>query len=164
MATGDTHSGQVRIVREDTEGNRVVVAGPFSQDRIDYFNNSVNSEDKLYLNASLTSRVGKPLQAEERRAPGANFQSGERVIIQHKANTTVTNDIDVSVNAFDVDILRQDKNRGRIYPDSLTQADQELSTDPAESTTDFVDFYRETVPDRTEFRIAGSVEAVAIEN
>jgi hypothetical protein len=164
MPTGDTHSGQVRVLREDTEGNRVVVAGPFSQDRVDYTNNDVNSEDKLFLNVSLTSRVGKPMQAEERRAPGANFASGERLIIQHKANTTVANDIDVSANTFAIDTLRQDQNRGRIYPDTLTQANQELSTDVEEDDSTFVDIFQETIPDRTEIRLAGAFEAVAVEN
>lgn len=164
MATGDTHGGQVRVMREDTEGNRVLVAGPFRQSRIDYFNNDVDSVEELYLNTAMSARVAKPANAESRQAPNATFYAGEQMLVQHQADATVTNDIDVSASAFGISVLKEDKNRGTKTNPTLTVADNEESSDPSEATDSWVTFFSYTVPDRTEVRLAGSFEAVAVEN
>ena len=164
MATGDTIPGKLRLVRVDTEGNREIVAGPYGSEELDDFNGNFSPEDYLYLNTMMTDRKSAPLQAREEASPGAQFVSGERLEIEFQANSSVANDVDHDVDSFKVDILRLDQNRGRVYPDTLTVANQELSADVSESATDYTPIYRETVPDRTEYRIAGRLAAAAVEN
>lgn len=163
MASGDTISGKLRVVRIDTEGNQEIIAGPFGAGELDDVNQNFSPEDYLYLNTSMTSRKSAPLQAREVTTPGAQFQSGERLLVQFKANQTVANDVDVSADAWTVEILRRDKNRNRVYPDTLTVADQEVSANVGESDTEFKTIFQETVPDRTEYRMAGRLAAAAIE-
>lgn len=164
MATGDTHAGQIRIVREDAEGRVIPVLGPISQDRVDYFNNDVNAVEKLYVNTALSDRKAKPANAESMTAASAEFKPGEVLRVQHQANAEVANDIDVDADAFNIETMKRDMNRGTISNDPLTVADQELSTDPSESTDGWIDIYQYTVGDRKERRIVGSFEAVAVEN
>lgn len=164
MATGDTIPGKVRFVRVDTEGNRNIVAGPYSTSELDDENQALNPEDYIYLNTSQSSRKSAPLQAREESAPGAQFMSGERVELEFKANATVANDVDYDADTIGLDILRMDKNRGRIYPDQLTVADQELSADVTESATEWNTVFKETVPDRTEYRLVGKQAYAPIEN
>lgn len=164
MATGDTIAGKVRFVLVDTEGNRVVVAGPYDTSELDDFNNSFVPEDYIYLNTQASSRKSAPLQAREEAAPRAQFRSGEEIVLEFVANATVTNDVDHDANTISLDILRQDKNRGRIYPDTLTVQDQELSSDVTESATEYKEVFRETVPDRTEIRLVGKQAYAPVEN
>lgn len=164
MATNDTIPGKIRLVRVDTEGNKEVVAGPFGSSELDDVNQTFNPEDYLYLNTILSGRKSAPGNARELAAPDAQYESGEELHVEFVANATVSNDVDHDFDAFTIEVLRRDKNRGRIYPDTLTVADQELSSDPTESTSDYVTIFKETVPDRQEYRVVGRVAAAAIEN
>jgi len=165
MATGDTVGGRVRVVREDSEGNTVRVFGPVNQSRIDYLNNDVGPDERLYVNTSLTGLRAKPAGAESITATDAVFFAGEVLKVQHRANSTVSNDIDHdNPDSFDINILETDLNRGASFPETLTVSDQELSADPAEATGAWVTFYEVTVPDRTRYNLGGSFEAVAVEN
>lgn len=164
MATGDTIPGKVRISREDTEGARLPVAGPFQQDRVDYFNNDVQPDEKLYINTMHSDRVAKPAGAEAVSAQQASFAAGEVLYVEFQANSTVANDIDHDADSFAIDVLTLDRNRDKIFPDTLSVADQELSADPTESATSYVDMFQYTVPDRQEVRVVGAFESVAVEN
>lgn len=164
MATGDTIGGAVQVVREDTQGNRTIVMGSVPQDKVDYFNNSVSAEEKLYVNTGRSDRVGKPAGAESHDAPDAVFESGEKLIVQHQASSTVTNDIDLDADSFTISGVSVDKNRGNAFTQTLTQADQELSGTAAEDDTGWVDMYEFTVGDRRRFHMAGEFEAVAVES
>lgn len=163
MSSGDTIGGKVRFVRVDTEGNREVVAGPYSTGDLDDVNRSLDPEDFIYLNTMMSSRKSAPAQAREEAAPGAQFLSGEQIILEAQSNTDNSRSIDHDFDAFSLDIVREDKNRGKKYPDQLTVSDQELSSSPSESATSWVEFYRETVPDRTEYRLVGKQAAAPIE-
>lgn len=164
MAGGDTIAGKVRIVRQDAEGNVTRILGPHSQDRLDYFNNTVNPNEKLYYNVSVSDRVGAPANAETKVAPDAQFLAGEVLRVQHKSsNLEEAADYDKG-DTVNIDILEADQNRGSIAPDQLTIDDQELSSNPTTSKSDWVTFYEVTVPDRKEWRIAGQLEAVAVED
>jgi hypothetical protein len=164
MTTGDTIPGKVRLVRVDTEGNREVVAGPYSTNETDDTNQTFTPEDYIYINTQLTDRKSAPLQAREEKAPRAEFQSGEQYVVEFQANSTVGNNVDHDFDGFSFDILRRDRNRGRIYPDTLTVSDQELSSDVTESATEYKAIFRETVPDRTEYRHAGRFAVAPVEN
>lgn len=165
MGTGDGIPGNVRVVREDTEGNVVRVFGPTSNSRLDAKNNNTTAEEKLYLNTGRSARKGKPAGAENQEVPDAVWESGEKLYVQHKANSTVSNDIDHdNADAFEIGAVSLDLNRGNFFPQQLTAADTELSSDPSESDTEYVTFFEYTVPDRTRLYLAGVFMAAAIEN
>lgn len=164
MTTGDTIPGKVRFIRVDTEGNRSVVAGPYSTSELDDVNQTFVPEDYIYLNTMMSRRKSAPAHAREEAAPGAQFLSGERIELEFKANATVGNDVDHDADTIGLDILREDKNRGRVYPDQLTVADQELSSDVTESASEWNTVFRETVPDRTEYRLVGKQGYAPVEN
>lgn len=164
MASGDTISGSVRIVLEDTQGNRNVVLGSLPQGKLDYTNQTVSPDEKTYVNTGRSARVTAPAGAQTRNAPDAVFESGERLIIQHKSNADNNLDIDLTFDAFDIEGVSKDLNRDNAFIEVLAQAQQELSGTVAQDDSEFVDIYQYTVPDRTRFFLAGSLEAIAIEN
>lgn len=155
MATGDTIPGKVRLVREDTEGNRTVVAGPYSTSVTDYDNQSFNPEEFLYVNTPISGRMDAPASSRETVATDTVFKSGEKYIVQHKSNADNSRSIDHDYDGFALDIMKRDLNRDTISPDELTVADQELSSDVSESASDYVTIFQETVPDRREYRHVG---------
>jgi hypothetical protein len=155
MATGETITGKVRLIREDTEGNRSVVAGPYSTSVTDYDNQNFGPSEFLYVNTPLSNRMDAPLDSRETVAGDAVFKSGEKYIVQHKSNADNSRSIDYDYDGFALDIMKKDLNRGTISPDELTVADQELSNNPSESASGFVTIFRETVPDRREYRHVG---------
>jgi len=163
MGAGDTIAGKVRVVREDAEGNVSRVIGPFPTDRVDYTNNDISSAEKLYVNVGNSARVGAPANAETKGAPDARWYAGEVIRVQHQSSN-LQEAVDRNFDGTNIEILEQDKNRGSISPETLTVDDQELSSNPTSSTSDWVTFFESTVPDRTEWRIAGSFEAIAAEN
>lgn len=163
MGTGDTISGQVRVVRETTQEARIPVLKDVRQDRVDYFNNDVDTDNELFINAEHPL-VGAPANAETRRAPGAEFMSGETLVVQHKANSSVTNDIDHTSDSFAIGVVERDTNTGEERRRDLTQADQELTGSTDEDTSNWVDMYQFTIPDETRMALGGSFEAVAVEN
>jgi len=164
MASGDTIAGQVRVVLEDTQGNRNVVVGAQKQSSVDYFNNDVSPDEQLYINTTLANSVTAPAGAQKRTAPAARFQSGEKLIVQHKSNQDNGRSHDHDADGFEIEGAEQDLNRGNVFTRTLSAADQELSGTTAESASTFVDIFQFTVPDRTEYVIAGSFEAVGVEN
>lgn len=155
--------GKVRVVREDAEGNVVRILGPHQVDRIDYTNNDASQQEHLYYNVSISDRVGAPANAETKTAPNASWMPGEVLRIQHQANSG-TPTLDYDFDGVNVEILEQDQNRGSIAPETLTVDDQELSSNPTSGTDGWTTFYEATVPNRTQWRIAGSFEAVAEAN
>lgn len=164
MAAGDTIAGSIRVVREDTEGNRNVVLGPVSQSSVDGKNGGLGVEEKLYVNTMRSDRVQAPLQAKEIAADAARFFPGESFFVQHlSASLEEASDSDAA-DAFEIHTLKQDKNTGRVFPTVLTEADNEITGNPATSTSEWVDIYQETVPDRQEFRLVGEFLAGAYEN
>lgn len=164
MASTDTISGSVRVILEDTQGNRTIVHGDTPQNQVDYTNQTVAPDERYYLNTARSSMVNKPAGARSHNAPGMVFESGEKLIVQHKASATVTNDINLDADAFTISGVSVDKNRGNSYNNTLTQSDQELTGTVGESDTEWVDFFEYTVPDRRRFLVAGEFEAVAIES
>lgn len=166
MGTGDGMPGNVRVVREDTEGNIVRVFGPEANQRLDTKNENTTAEEKLYLNTSISSSKGKPAGAEEQVVPNAIWESGEVLKIQHKANSSFgSSKIDYDQeDAFEIGAVSVDLNRGNKFPEKLTSADTELSADVDESTSDYVTFFKYTVPDRQRLYLAGVLGAAAVEN
>lgn len=164
MAAGDTITGSVRVVKEDTEGNRNVVFGDVSQAAVDGKNGSLSPSEKLYINTMHSRRVKAPLQAKEYSAPGAQFLPGEKIIVQHISSSLEEASDSDATDAFGIDVLKQDRNTGRIYPQTLSEADNEVTSNPSTSTSEYVDIFEETVPDRQEFRLAGEFTAGAYEN
>lgn len=164
MATDDTISGSVRIILEDTQGNRNVVFGSVPQAQLDYTNNDVSPDEKTYVNTRRSSKVAAPSGSKTRSAPNAVFEAGEKLIVQHKASATVSNDIDLDADTFSLEGITVDLNRDNSFIEVLDQSDQELSGSVAEDDSEFVDFYQFTVPDRSRYLLAGEQEAVAIEN
>lgn len=162
MAQGDTIPGEIRILREDTEGNRNVVFGPRSQSEVDD-NADLSPEEQIYLNTGISDRVTAPNGAKKYTVPDADFQAGEKLIIQHKASS-LSEASDSDFDGWFIDTLTRDMNRGRIYPQTLTAGDNEITGDPSTSTSDYVDVFEETVPDRQEYRLAGSLIATVVEN
>jgi hypothetical protein len=164
MATDDTISGQVRYVLEDTQGNRNIVFGSVPQAQLDYTNRSPNADEKTYVNTRRSSKVAAPAGAKTRSAPNAVVEAGEKLIVQHKASASVTNDINLDRDSFSLEGVTVDLNRDNSFIDVLDQSDQELSGSVGESTSEFVDMYQYTVPDRQRFLLAGEQEAAATEN
>jgi len=164
MASGDTINGQIRIVREDTEGNIVRVFGPIDQSRVDAVNSNTTAEEKLYLNTVRSDRKGKPAGAENQEVPDAIWESGEKLFIQHQADATVSNDIDPEASgAFELGSVSLDLNRNNFFPEVLRATNNEISGTVSESTSEWVSFFEFTVPDRTRLYLAGRLMAAAIE-
>lgn len=164
MATGDTIDGSIRVVLEDTQGNRNIVLGSLPSNKLDLANQTLDPNERLYVNTSLTGRTSAPAGAQTRTAQNAVFEPGEKLIVQHKASATVTNDIDLEADTFGLEGVTVDLNRDNDFSETLTASDQELSGSAAESDTEYVDFYQFTVPDRQRFLLAGQQEAAAVEN
>jgi len=165
MASGETIDGAVRVVREDTEGNTVRVFGPIDQERVDYANQQLSADNKLYLNTSLSDRKGKPTNAESQTVPDAQFLAGETLKVQHSADSSVSNDIEAGASgAYEIDTLVRDMNRNNVFPETLRAPDNEISGTVSESTSQFVTFYQFTVPDRQEYSLTGRFGAAALEN
>jgi len=163
MGSGDTINGAVRVLRIDTEGNRVNIFNSFEQDRVDYLNNSVSAEEKLFLNTSLSDRYSKPAGAEARTNASAVYNPGEELVIAHKADSSgVSIDVDES-GAYAINVVQEDLNRNRFFTPTLRTPDNEIGSDPSVSTSEFVEFFKFTVPDRQRLRLAGSFQAVATE-
>jgi hypothetical protein len=163
MATGNTISGQVRVVREPTQEARIPVLKDLRQDRVDYHNNDVDTDNELFINAHH-ALVGAPGAAETRGAPNAEFMPGETLVVQHKANADVANDIDLDADSHAIGIVERDQNTDEERRRDLTQADQELAGTAQEETDEWVDMYQVTVPDETRIALAGSFMSVAVES
>ena len=164
MATGDTIAGSVQVVLEDTQGNQNIVFGAIPQAQVDYTNNTVSPDEKTYVNTRRSSKIAAPAGAKRRSAPNAVFESGEKLLIQHKASATVANDIDHDFDGFLIEGVTVDLNRDNPFIDPKTVADQELTADPSENADEFETFYETTIGDRERFLMAGEIEAVAAEN
>jgi hypothetical protein len=164
MASGDTIPGQVRLVLEDAQGNRNIVLGAIPQNRVDYFNNDTQPDERLYINATEADSVTAPAGSQKKKARDAVFEAGEKLIVQHKSNSDNGRSIDHDAGGQEIEGVEFDLNRQNAFTRTLTVSDQELSGTTAESASEFVDMYRFTVPDRTRFFVAGSFESVAVEN
>lgn len=164
MASGDTIGGSIRVLLEDTQGNRNVVIGDLSQSQVDGVNESRSPDEEIYFNTGLSGHVTAPGGAQKRTARNAVFEPGEKVVIQHESNDDNSRDIDRDGDYFDIDIIRRDMNRDNSYTGKLTASHQELTGTVAESDDGYVDIYETTVPDRMEIYIAGVLNATAVEN
>jgi hypothetical protein len=163
MGSGDTIDGQIRVVLEDTQGNRTIVVGSLPQDKVDYTNDTKSPDERQYINTGRSSRVTAPDGAQKRDAPNAVFEAGERLIIQHKSSSDSGRSIDHDFDSFGLEGVSFDLNRNNGFTETLTVADQELTSDISESDEQFVDIYQFTVPDRQRYFLAGQLEAVGIE-
>lgn len=163
MATGDTIPGVVKAVREINNGDTERTLGPISANDMD---TKDNAEERLYVNTNRTRLATKPsgVQGKTRDAPKMEYGPGEKIAFEHRASSTVANDIDLDANEFFIDVVERDLNRGVSNPEQLTQADQELSGTVSESTSDYVRFFEYTVPDRTKIFVAGGVSVAAVES
>jgi hypothetical protein len=164
MASGDTIPGRVRVILLDNQGNRNRVFGPLPQSKVDYFNQEFSPDEKQYVNTNKSSFVTAPAGSQKRSAPNAVFMSGERLIVQHTSSNDSNRDINLDVDAFEIEGVEVDLTRGKAAPTTIGQASQELSGSVAEDDSDWVDIYRYTVPDQTRFNMAGLFEAVGVEN
>jgi hypothetical protein len=165
MATGDSIDGAIRVVRQDAEGNILRVFGPIGQDRVDYFNNDLDAEEKLYLNTALSDRRSKPSGAESMQVPDMQWGPAEVLRVQHMADATVANDIDRDLSgAYEIDAVVTDLNRNVAFPETLRTPDNELESDPAEAKDSWVTFFEYTVGDRRRLNLAGRFGAAAVEN
>lgn len=170
MTTDDLIPGQVRVVRETTQEARIPVLKDIRQQRVNYSNPDSTGTDvsrapseQLFINAHH-ALVGAPSDAETRRAPAAEFFAGETLIVQHKANAGVPNPIELEDDTFSIGVVERDNNTGESRSRDLTSAQQELTGTATEQTDQWVDIYQFTVPDETQFALAGSFEAVAQES
>lgn len=165
MATGDTIPGGIRVMRVTAEGSTERIFGPEPQDRVDYVNGSSSAEEKLYINTAISDRMKKPSGAESKTVPDAQWGPGETILIQHRADSTVANDIDVDLaGAFAISGVETDMNRNTKYPNTLRSGDNSVSNDVAEATDDWVTFFKYTVGDRKKFNMAGPFGVSAVEN
>jgi hypothetical protein len=164
MATGDTVTGAVRVVLEDTQGNQNVVLGSLPQSKVDYTNNDVSPDEKTYVNTMMSSRVTAPAGAQTRRAPDAVFEAGEKLIVQHQsADDSDSQSIDLDADSFDIEGVAVDLNRDNAFIEVKAAADSNLSGTVAEDEDDWVNIYQTEIPDRTRFFMAGAFEAVALQ-
>jgi len=163
MAAGDTIDGQIRIVLEDTQGNRNIVLGSLPQNKLDLVNQTLDPNERTYVNTSLTMRTSAPAGAQTRTAENAVFEPGESLIVQHKSTTASARSHDVDFDAYGIEGVTVDLNRGNDFSETLTASDQEIASNVSESDTEFVDIFKFTVPDRQRFLLAGQLEAVGIE-
>lgn len=163
MASGDTIPASIRLTRFDSEGNENRVAGDYPSDAIDDENQSLSQDQKLYINTMHSSRRSAPLQATRESAPDAQFFPGEELRLKAQSYSDNARSINVGADVFEVQLIERDMNRGTLNPRTLSQNDQELSSNPAESDSQYVEYFRATVPDRTEWRIVGSLVGPPIE-
>lgn len=167
MAAGDTISGQVRYIRENQAGDRYVVAGPFASVEMDQdtFN------QKKFLNLGLLAQAqgasgatgASPFgAANSSPAPEGIFHPGEKLIIQHKS-ASLAEAIDYDADEYLVSVLERDLNTDIVQQRTLTVADTDLSANPTSSTSEWVTFFEDTVPDRRRWALAGHQKAAAVE-
>ena len=164
MASGDTIDGSVRVVLEDTQGNRNIVLGSLPQNKLDLVNQTLDPNERLYVNTSLTGRTSAPAGAQTRTAQNAVFEPGEKLIVQHQSTSASGRSHDLDADAYGLEGVVVDLNRGNDFSETLTVSDSDLSGTVAESDSEFVDIYQFTVPDRQRYLMAGQQEAVGIEN
>lgn len=164
MASGDTIDGQIRIVLEDTQGNRNIVLGTIPANKLDLVNQTLDPNERLYVNTSLTGRTSAPAGAQTRTAQNAVFEPGEKLIVQHQSASASGRSHDLDFDATALEGVTVDLNRGNDFSETLTVSDSSLTGTVSESASNFVDIFEFTVPDRQRFLLAGQQEAAGIEN
>jgi len=157
MAAGDTIAGSIRVVKEKTLGDRVVVAGRFGASEVDHKDDPENS---LYINPNPAVRL--PIGARAVKAPLAVFNPGEILEIQH-LSSSLQEPADYDADEFFIGIIEEDLNTGELRERQLTVADTELTANPTTSTTSWVTIFKYTVPDRRRIYLAGAFNVAAVE-
>lgn len=163
MATGDTIPGAVKLFREENDGSLVPLTGDIPVSRIDSYNNSRTPEEEFYINASLTDFISIPGGASEQVIADAQYLVGETIVVKLKASSNPANDLDVDAESITIETVREEKARGRKQPDTLGGSDNEVSTNPDTPVGEYTEYFRFTVPDETEIRIAGEFAPVPVE-
>lgn len=164
MGAGDTIPGQVRVRGEFTDGSEPRLLGPFNQDRVDYHNNTVSPDEKLYVNTAISSRVSKPAGAESVTEPRLTFSAGETFKVEHKS-ASLEEAIDYDdADLVEIDVMIKDLNRGVWFPRTLTVQDTGLSANPTSSNSSWVEIFTFTVPDRQRMNVVGTFGIIAPEN
>jgi len=157
MAAGATISGQVRVIRESTLGKRVPVAGNFGSFEVDH---KADPENSLYINPNPKGRL--PLGAREVKAPGAIFEAGEVLELQH-LSAALAEAADFDADEIFIGGIEEDLNTGDLRARTLTAVDTGLAADPTTSTTVWTTFFKYTVPDRRRFYLAGAFNVACVE-
>lgn len=160
MAAGDTIPGVVAVEKEDASGDRTFELGPYSHSLLD---NSGDVANQMYVNAAKAFNTPPPQAGNRVRAAGLVFHPGEVIRARHKS-ASLSEAIDYDADEIEISIVDQDLNTGKLSPQTLTVSDTELSANPTSSTTDFVTFFEETVPDMHRYFVAGPVNLAAVEN
>jgi len=159
MAAGDTINGQIRLEKEKPSGSRLIPFGPVSANLVDQRNDVKN---QLYVNPPKAFNSPPPGAGNRAMAPGLVFQPGEVIRVQHKS-ANLEEAADYDADEFELSVVELDLNTGERVPRTLTVADTEISANPTTSTSEFVDIYQATVPDRRRWYIAGSLNVAAVE-
>jgi len=157
MAAGDTISGQIRVIRETTLGNKIVVAGNFGHTEVDH---KADPQNALYINPNPKSRI--PLGARSVKSSIGMFHAGEKIIVQHKS-ASLAEAIDYDADEFFVGMIEKDLNTGNLRERQLTVVDTGLTANPTSSTSLWVDIFNYTIPDRRLLALAGQFNVAAVE-
>lgn len=170
MATGDRINGKQRYRIQRGDGSLETVLKPHN---VREFDPGGNLTEAMYLNmtAPIVQRHYQPPVEGGRfpMAPEAIVLGGETLKVEHKANATVTNDIDVSADQVELAGVLIDTNypkghKSREQPLTLTTQDNALSTDVAESASSYVSWF-EYSPAQNEIFLPGHFQkAVPVEN
>jgi len=148
MAAGATIAGSVRFVRVMVNGTREVVAGPFSSGEMDH---KADPAYSVHFNEPA-NRV--PSGTNLKMAKDAEWDAGEILAVEHLA-AALAEAADYDLDEISIGILKEDKNRNKIIPSTLTVADTTLAADPTTSTTVWTTFFSYTVPDRVKIALHG---------
>jgi len=148
MATGDTLGGSVRVMKEETIGHRILVAGNFDTSEVDgdstYFTH-INPNPKKLLPRGDSKVI----------APDGVFNPGEVLEVQHLCDTgSLVLDYDITGQHY-IKVIEEDLNTGRKRQRTLTIADQEETADGTSSTTIWQTYFKFTCPDRRRIFLAG---------
>lgn len=158
MAVGDTITGNIRYVREETSGNRRVIFGPISSAELDH---KADPQYSIYVNPS--PRAPMPTgHGVPKIAGDAVLWQNEVLEVQH-LSSSLEEAIDYDADEIYISIVEIDLQRGTKTPKTLTAADTELSTDPTSSTSSWVTFFKATVPSGKKWIIAGIQNVAAVE-
>ena len=157
MAVGDTIPGQIRIVKEETIGHRVVIAGSFGASEIDH---KADPENSMYINPDPKIRL--PIGARAVRCKGGVFSPGEVIDVQHLASA-LEEAATYNADEFFIGCLEEDLNTGRAHQRQLTAIDTTLVADATTSTTVWTSIFKYTVPDRRRIVLAGPFNVAAVE-
>jgi len=164
MASGDTINSDILIRKRDNSDNLFKVVGRFSDEELDTFDVS-DPQGKVFLNAARSNNVNPPAGARTVEAPSAVFEEGEEIRIAVIAKEGPNNPLDVSgdQSQLRLRVVKVDLNTGIANPETISLADNEVTSDPAVSEGDDLLWFKDTVGTNTRVFIAGLYEAAPAE-